>query len=307
MKKNAFLIMMAAILVTATVAACGNGSASDNTAVEEAVQPISAADPPVPEPVRTPLRAPSVEERLAFRQQEPGRYRFNPEDGRRHMTILTARSRVIVLNRVSGMVNSLHVEEGDRVAEGDVLASLDRETHKLRAAIAAAEAGRTRAIYLRNLEAFAEEARIRIVSELELEVSRAEYLQAQADSALAAIELGYTDITAPISGHVIERRIQQGQWIGTQEECFTVADLDILWAVFMVPRDSWSQPPEVGDEVTLLVDPDGSNFTISGTIKLISPVVDPGGGIKITVEVRRTSSFSTLRVGMPVELRQEQE
>ena len=116
--------------------------------------------------------------------------------------------------------------------------------------------------------------------------------------------MGNTDIIAPISGHVIERRIQQGQWIGTQEECFTVADLDILWAVFMVPRDSWSQPPAVGDEVPLLVDPDGGNFTVTGTIKLISPVVDPGGGIKITVEVRRTSSFSTLRVGMPVELRQ---
>ncbi|MFC1627651.1 efflux RND transporter periplasmic adaptor subunit [Gemmatimonadota bacterium] len=301
MKKNAFLIMIAAVLITATAAACGSGSASEESAVEEAVGPASVAATPVRQAERLPAQRPPS-------PPTPGVWRFDSENGRRHMTILTAKSRVVVLNRVSGMVTSLNVEEGDRVSTGDVLASLDRETHRLRAARAAAEAGRTRAIYLRNLEAFREEARIRIVSELELEVSRTEYLQAQADSALMAVELGYTDITAPISGHVIERNIQQGQWISTQEECFTVADLDILWAVFMVPMNSsGSRSPAVGDEVSLVVDPDGNSSSITGIIKLISPVVDPGGGIKITVEVRRTGSNSTLRAGMSVELRQEQE
>lgn len=305
MKKNAFLIMMTAVLVAVTAVACSNGSASENNAAEEAVRPTPDAETPVQEPARAPMRQPSGEERLAYRQQEPGQYRFNPEDGQQYRSILTAKSRVIVLNRVSGMVTSLNVEEGDRVSEDDVLASLERETHELRAARAAAEAERTRAIYLRNLEAFGEEARVRIVSELELVVSRAEYLQAQADSALAAIELGYTDITAPISGHVIERRIQQGQWISSQDECFTVADLDVLWAVFMVPRPRsfGARSPEVGDEVSLRVDPDGNGYTSTGTIKLISPVVDPGGGIKITVEIRRRSTNSRLKAGMTVALR----
>ncbi len=303
MKKKAFLIAMTAVLIAVTAVACSSGSASENNAADEAVRPIPAAETPVQEPARVPVRQPSGEERLAYRQQEPGQYRFNPEDGQQYRSILTAKSRVIVLNRVSGMVTSLNVEEGDRVSEGDVLASLERETHKLRAARAAAEAERTRAIYLRNLEAFGEEARVRIVSELELVVSRTEYLQVQADSALAAIELGYTDITAPISGHVIERRIQQGQWIGTQEECFTVADLDVLWAVFMVPQNVL--PTLAVDElVGLTADPDGDNpIRTTGRLRLISPVVDPGGGIKITVEIRRRNTTSRLKAGMTVELR----
>ncbi len=296
MKKNAFLIMMAAMLTTATVTACGNGSASENTAAEEAVSPASVAATPV----RAAEQLPAQRTVLPL---TPGVWRFDPDDERRQMTILTAKSRVVVLNRVSGMVTSLNIEEGDRVSAGAILASLDRDTHRLRAARAAAEAGRARAIYLRNLEAFREEARIRIVSELELEVSRSEYLQAQADSALMAVELGYTDIKAPISGHVIERNIQQGQWIGTQEECFTIADLDVLWAVFMVPVSSTgSGSPAVGDEVSLVVEPDGIRASRTGIIKMISPVVDPGGGIKITVELRNTSSFSILKAGMTVEL-----
>ena len=301
MKKNAFLIMIAAVLVTATVAACGNGSASDNSAAEEAVSPASVAETPVQDSALPPAWD-STGERVEYIKPESGQRRFNPVDGRRQMTILTAKSRVVVLNRVSGMVTSLNVEEGDRVSAGEVLASLDQKTHRLRAARAAAEAGRTRAIYLKNLEAFGEEARIRIVSELELEVSRSEYLQAQADSALMGVELGYTDITAPISGHVIERNIQQGQWIGLQEECFTVADLSTLWAVFMVSRREVAEL-SVNSPVSLTVDPDGDDpFHVTGRIELISPVVDPGGGVKITVSVPQLAGQPRLRAGLTVTL-----
>ncbi|MFC1500428.1 efflux RND transporter periplasmic adaptor subunit [Candidatus Zixiibacteriota bacterium] len=295
MKKNAFLIMLAVMLTTATFAACGNGSVSENTSAEEAVSPASVAATPVQQAERLPTQRPSP-------PPGPGAWSFDADEGRRQMTILTAKSRVVVLNRVSGMVTSLNVEEGDRVSVGEVLASLDRETHRLRAARAAAEAGRTRAIYLRNLEAFREEARIRIVSELELEVSRTEYLQAQADSALMAVELGYTEIKAPISGHVIERNIQQGQWIGLQEECFTVADLSTLWAVFMVSRREVAEL-SVNSPVSLTVDPDGDDpFHITGRVELISPVVDPGGGVKITVSVPQLAGQPRLRAGLSVTL-----
>lgn len=293
MKKNALLPLTVMALIALTFSACGGGAASEDTAADEAVRPT----PITSEPSQPPDGSTAV--RVSDRPT-PGGRRYQPEGGERSLTILTPKSQVVVLNRVPGMVNSLRVEEGDRVSAGAVLATLERDSYRLRAARAAAEAERTRAIYRRNREAFGEEARVRIVSELELEVSRAEYLQAQVDSTLAAKELGYTDVTAPISGHVIERRIQPGQWLGTQEECFTIADLDVLWAVFTVPHDSGSLP-DTGSAVSLRVDPQGRSFTTEGTIRLVSPVVDPGGGVKITVEVR-VSSFSTLRSGMTVEL-----
>ncbi len=296
MKKNAFLIMMAAILVTATVAACGNSSASENNTAEEAVSPASVSETPALRSSDWPSGSGTT------RRTTPGREAVGTQDGVRYMTILIPKSQVIVLNRVPGMVNELNVEEGDRVRAGNVLASLDQESYRLRAIKAAAEADRMRAIYHRNLEASGEEVRVRIVSELELEISRTEYLQAQADSALMAIELGYTDIKAPISGYVIERRIQAGQWLGMQEECFTIADLSPLWAVFTVPQSIVAEL-SVDKSVTLTVDPAGEDpFTVGGRLLLVSPVVDPGGGVKITVEVYQLAGSPQIRAGMTAAL-----
>ena len=294
MKKHIFLTSTAAILIVLVCTACGGSSASEQTAAEEAVNPAtgSAARPgqsTVPAVRSQPQR------RLASDLR-------NPDTGQEYLTILTPKSQVVVLNRVPGMVTSVEVEEGDRVAEGDVLASLERDSYELRAARAAAEAERTRAIYRRNLEAFGEEARVRIVSELELDVSRAEYLQAQADSALAAKDLAYTDITAPIRGHVIERRIQSGQWLSLQEECFTIADRSTLWAVFTVPQRV-AAGLAVDDPISLTVDPTGDEpFTVEGRLLLISPVVDPGGGVKITVQWNQSAGARRLLAGMTVAL-----
>jgi len=291
-KKNAFLTMTAVVIIPLTIAACGRGAASEDASAEEAVNLTPDSEIPALRPSVRPA------ESGAGRRTTPGRQALDRQDEQRYLTIFTPKSQVVVLNRVPGMVNELNVEEGDRVSAGNVLASIDRESYKLRAGRAAAEADRSRAIYQRNLEASGEEARIRIVSALELDVSRAEYRQAQADSALAFIELGYTDITAPISGHLIERRIQAGQWIGMQEECFTIADLDVLWAVFTIPQSHVAEL-ETDQPVRLNVDPDSSNpQQVWGTLQLISPVVDPGGGVKITVEVREAG----LRSGMTVEL-----
>jgi len=289
-KKNAFLTMTAMILIPLAIAACSRGSAADNTPAEDAVSPSSVSEIPTLRPAG-PGGGPARPEAAGARSRDT-------RDGERYVTILIPKAQVVVLNRVPGMVNDVNVEEGDRISAGNVLASIDRDSYKLKAARAAAVADRSRAIYQRNLEASGEEARIRIVSELELEVSRAEYRQAQVDSALAFIELGYTDITAPISGHLIERRIQAGQWIGMQEDCFTIADLDVLWAVFTIPRSS-AVELELDQPIRLNLVPDGRNpQEVWGSLQLISPVVDPGGGVKITVEVREAG----LQSGMIVEL-----
>jgi RND family efflux transporter MFP subunit len=200
-------------------------------------------------------------------------------------------------------------EEGDRVREGDILARLDDERYRLEYDKASAEALRTRAIFERNQEGYREDARVKIVSELELEVSRAEYLKAKADSALKHREWGHTEIKAPFTGYVVERKIQPGQWIGMQEELFTVADLDVLWAVFVVP-DALQRSLTEGQSITLNVNPEEESFAVRGTLLLRSPVVDPSGGVKITVQIlNRPGRFvlppgfgTRLRPGMPVEL-----
>jgi membrane fusion protein (multidrug efflux system) len=225
----------------------------------------------------------------------------SPTAGSAVRTVLVPRFQVEVRSRLAGLVRTLLVEEGDRVAEGQVLAALEDEEVQLNRDRAAADAQRTRALYLRNLQGFQEGGPIRVVSELEVEVSRAEYRKAQADSALRELELDYARIRSPISGRVVERHISRGDWVGYQDHLFTVADLGTLRAVFIVPYALHSQLSP-GSKIILTVDPDREAIEVDGLVILKSPIVDPASmGVKITIEI--PNADLRLRPGLPVSLK----
>ena len=223
-------------------------------------------------------------------------------------TLLTAKSRVVVLSRVAGPVLSVYAEEGmDRKwRKGELLARIDPRSYDLDYSKASAEADRARAVYEHNRKAserFSGEFGVEIVSELDMVVARTDYLKAQADSALQKLQLDYTRILAPIDGYITERRVQAGQWVGNQQELFTIVDIDTLWAVAVVP---YSVLNALGpaDKVTVIVDPGDEAFTVEGQLLLRNPVLLPpaGGtsGVKITIQL--INDRRRLRPGMPAEL-----
>jgi membrane fusion protein (multidrug efflux system) len=216
-------------------------------------------------------------------------------------TILVPRYQVEVRSRLDGLVRTLLVEEGDRVAEGQVLAALEDGEVRLNRDRAAAEALRARAVYLRNLQGFQEGGPIRVVSELEVEVARAEYRKAQADSALREEELDHARVRSPIPGRVVERVISRGDWVGYQDHLFTVADLGTLRAVFIVPNAGQSEL-RPGETVHLLADPEGEALPVDGVVILKSPIVDPASqGVKVTIEI--PNADLRLRPGLPAVLK----
>ncbi len=234
----------------------------------------------------------------AFTPPSPAEARMDRSGMR---TILVPRYQVEVRSRLNGLVRTLLVEEGDRVAEGQVLAALEDDEVRLNRDRAAAEAQRTRAIYLRNLQGFQEGGPIRVVSELEVEVARAEYRKAQADSALREQELNYARVRSPIPGRVVERHISRGDWVGYQDHLFTVSDLGTLRAVFVVPNAVQSEL-RPGETVHLTVDPEGEALAVDGVVTLKSPIVDPASqGVKVTVEI--PNADLRLRSGLPVTLK----
>lgn len=311
MVKKSTLLLLAAFMIFSVSTGCGRDPSPETTAAGTTPQQEPAAVSGAPAGTPTESGDSSVDGDAPGADTGIGgsSWDYIQPYNQPMVTILTARSHVKVLSRISGMVVGIEKEEGDRVREGDVLARLDDKRYRLEYDKASAEALRTRAIFHRNQEGFQEDARVKIVSELELDVSRAEYMKAWADSALKFMEWEYTRIKAPISGYVIERKIQPGQWIGMQEELFTVADLDELWAVFVVP-DALQRSLTDGQSMTLHVNPGEESFTVTGTLLLRSPVVDPSGGVKITVQIiNRPGRLelppgfgSRLRPGMPVEL-----
>lgn len=204
---------------------------------------------------------------------------------------LEADGEAAVVPRVSGRVVALAVEEGDRVAAGDVLARIDDERLKLELARAQAELNRLR----QDLERQRKMHQRNMISTEALEQLQYQYEAQEAAIGLARLELSYTAITSPIDGVVSERMIKVGNTVSTTEPVFQVTALDPLIATLHVPERELARLAP-GQTAALRVDAiPGERFV--GVIDRISPVVDAASGtFRATVELRDASG--RLRPGM---------
>ncbi len=163
---------------------------------------------------------------------------------------------------VSGPIEELFVDYNDEVNEGDLLAKIDPRIY--RAAVARDEASlairkaevarvkaqlqqamndEERAMGLRaENERYISQAEIdkykfaRVALEAELTVAEAGVKQAEANLDNSEANLGYTEIRSPVSGIVIDRKIDPGQTLAAQfqtPEMFVVApDMEKKMHVF---------------------------------------------------------------------------
>ena len=135
-----------------------------------------------------------------------------------------AYARVEVPARVPGVLRSIHFEVGTEVEEGDLLFTIDPLEYE--ASVQAAEAERSRA-QARVTEAEKSLGRARTliqrgnISQASLDEAEANFLSAQAEAMVreanltrARIDLGYTQVTAPISGRVGRNMVDIGNLVG---------------------------------------------------------------------------------------------
>ena len=209
---------------------------------------------------------------------------------------LEAEKQAQVLSRVSGLVGSLAAEEGDLVAEGDVLLTIDNPEYRYRLQQAEATTGNLRSRFQRFEAMLAEE----LSTEEEFQAARSDLANAEAEEGLARLNLSYTSVRAPFSGRVISRLVDPGQNVSVGTELMVMADFDPLLARVHVPSRQFNKL-SLDQTVDLVLDSDGR--LLKGRIKLISPVIDPASGtIKVTVEVpdypegTRPGDFAEVRI-----------
>lgn len=145
--------------------------------------------------------------------------------------------------RVSGYLQSIRFRDGQFVRKGDLLftidprpfqASLDQAKADERRAEAAAEVARS--VFSRSEKLL----QIDAVSREEYENARSAFQQAQAQLATAhavtaakALDVGYTNVTAPVSGRLSDRRISAGNYVTSGETVLTtIVSLDPIYFVF---------------------------------------------------------------------------
>jgi len=171
---------------------------------------------------------------------------------------------VDIYPQVAGIIKELLVEEGDRVTKNSLLLQLDDTEHKLAEQKAEVNFRKSEADFNRVKESFEK----KIISEVEYETAKFTMQEAELNWKQAQQDLSYTRITAPVRVFIPEKEISS---VKTGQKTIVIAE-------FL------------------------SNREFQGTIKRISPVVDPSSGtFKVTVGI--SDPDGALSPGMFVSIR----
>jgi membrane fusion protein (multidrug efflux system) len=186
-----------------------------------------------------------------------------------------------VIAKVDGEVRELHVEEGDEVSKGQVLATLDGDRLRLELSESQARLRKMQRDFQRNKELQDKG----LISEGDFEKIQYDLEALEASYNLASLELDYTQIRAPIDGVVSERYLKLGNTIKTGDPVFRVTSLDPLVAYMFVPEREFRQIA-AGQPVRIVIDA-LPGTPVTATVTRISPIIDPDTGtFKITIEMR---------------------
>lgn len=209
---------------------------------------------------------------------------------------LEAEKEARILARATGVVATIAVEEGDEVAAGAPLLTIDNNEYRFRLQQAEANTINLRARFQR-FEAMRAEG---LSTEEEYQAARSDLASAEAEEGTARLNLSYTTVRAPFSGRVTARLVDVGHNLSVGSEVMVMADFVPLLARVHVPSREFNKLQKE-QEVDLVLDSSGEHLT--GRIKLISPVIDPTSGtIKLTVEVSdypaqtRPGDFTQVRI-----------
>jgi membrane fusion protein (multidrug efflux system) len=198
---------------------------------------------------------------------------------------------VDVTSELGGRVESVGFGDGQRVAEGRVLARVG--TDLLEAARAEAEAVLlgAQADYERAQKLFEREA----ISRQQLVSATSVYEAAKAQAEQARLRVERSVVRAPVSGVALRREVEAGEVLSPGAPVTTLHQLHRLKAAGGIPESDVAAF-EVGDEAVVEVDAYPGE-TFSGRIHFIGPAA-AGASRTFPVEVALENADGRLRPGM---------
>ena len=227
--------------------------------------------------------------------------------------------------RVNGIVQKRLFAEGSDVREGQKLFLIDPAPYEAahdgaRATLARAEA--TLANVRVQAQRHAELIKTNVVSQQDhdnamasLKTAEADVAAARAAEQAARINLGYTTVTAPVSGRIGRSAVTEGAYVQASQATLlaTVQQIDPIYVdltqsadeVLRLRRDLQSgklQGAGKGQARVRLVTDDGREYTHPGTLQFTDVTVDPGTG-SVTLRALFPNPGGELMPGMFVRAR----
>ncbi|MFH1553085.1 MAG: efflux RND transporter periplasmic adaptor subunit [Candidatus Omnitrophota bacterium] len=153
-----------------------------------------------------------------------------------------------------GVLESFNFEEGERILEGDIIASIDQKDALLKLKYAGLEMEKTNKLY--DLGG---------IDKLALDQKKLEYESAKRD-------LEKTNIYAPSDGYLGSKEKDTGAFVTSQDKIGIFVDLSEVYATFDVIEED-SPKLELGQNAEIFLDAyPGESY--SGTVDMISPMIE---------------------------------
>jgi RND family efflux transporter MFP subunit len=214
---------------------------------------------------------------------------------------------VEVRPRVSGAIESVHFEDGQRVEQGALLFVIDARPYAAELAQARAQVAGARA-RLANADAELKRAQAlvgnRLVSEADTEVRVAAKLSAEAELAAAEalvqakeLDLSFTRVTAPLAGRASYRRLAPGNIVMADTTVLTtIVTEDPIRFVFDAPESALLKYKREADgaresrvEIRLQ---DETEYRWKGRVDFLDNALDRGSGtIRLRAVVDNPDGF----------------
>ena len=197
---------------------------------------------------------------------------------------LEPKDQVILRAQVPGTVADLRVDRGSNVSRGQRLATIraagvQSQAAGAQAGVAAAEANL--AVARQRLEAARQLREAGAISDIDLrsaqagfEAASAQVAAARAQAASAGEAASYTVITAPISGTVSSRKVQEGEAVNPGGELLTIVNSRVLQLAGQISVVDAARV-RVGQPVTFSLDA-APGQAYRGRVARIDPTADPG-------------------------------
>lgn len=193
---------------------------------------------------------------------------------------LAARDEATIGAQVAGQLAKLYVDLGDTVKAGQDLALVDTDSYEALANASAANVDRAKASAanaVQNLKRIQDLQKDQIASTSDLDAAVAEATRAQsevraaeANDAIARLNLERSHVRAPFDGVVAARLASAGDYLAVGTRILSLVQIDPLRLRLEVPEREWGAA-RLGQSVTLLVEGDTNAYR--GEIARIAPTI----------------------------------
>ncbi len=208
---------------------------------------------------------------------------------------LRADESVTLRPEVEGSITRIGFNDGERVAQGQVLFVLDPAlaNASLREAQAMAEVARTA---LRRADSMGAKS---LISKAEIDKLRGDAAVMDARAASARTRLSKTQIRAPFAGHAGLRDVSVGEFVNSGQALVTVVRLDPIEVDFSLPETQLAQVA-VGQKIEIGFDAFRER-RFTGEVVAVDPVINPTSR-SARVRARIANTDGMLRPGLSARL-----